>query len=171
MEINNKNAERLETNIFLVKNFLSSFECDGLVKFAENSDKWNIKEEDLGVDLDLKIEDTAYVKNLQDRISNLFSHQYHIEAANAVHRRQPGDVMDLHSDSKGKNFPVIWGMTMYLNNFKNGEIYYPSINVEYKPNKGDLVIHATTTEKYLHGTKPSTDLRYSITAFARIPYL
>jgi hypothetical protein len=171
MKINNNNFEHLEANIFLIKNFLSSFECDGLVKFAESSDKWNTKEEELGVDLDLKIEDKNYVKNLQDRISNLFFHQYHIEGANAIHRRQPGDFMELHSDSKGKNFPVIWGMTMYLNDFKHGEICYPSIDLEYKPNKGDLVIHATTTEKYLHKTKPSSDLRYSITVFARIPYL
>jgi hypothetical protein len=97
-------------------------------------------------------------------------------------RVQPGDNgMFIHSDSPGKGACHLlsqadrwntcclldYGLCVYLGDYEGGEIFYPSINpdgtiksqgnsqegcFEYKPEKGDIVIHSAF-EPYSHGVR------------------
>ena len=55
----------------------------------------------------------------------------------------------------------IYGLVVYLNKFEGGEIYYPTQNIIYAPNQGDMVIHSALPIA-LHGVKPViSEKRYS----------
>ena len=50
-------------------------------------------------------------------------------------------------------FPVMYGCIYYINdNFDGGELYYPGLDLEYKPVAGEMIIHPGTKE-YVHGVK------------------
>jgi hypothetical protein len=60
---------------------------------------------------------------------------------------------------------VQYGYVMYMNDFEGGELYYPEVGVEYKPESGDLVIHSAS-KKYRHGVRTVTKgPRYAYTNF------
>lgn len=56
-----------------------------------------------------------------------------------------GDPYDLEPDS-------LWGLVVYFNDFKGGELYYPIQKIEYKPEAGDLLIHSSRNH-CRHGVK------------------
>jgi hypothetical protein len=50
-------------------------------------------------------------------------------------------------------FPVMYGCIYYINdNFNGGELYYPGLDLEYKPVAGEMIIHPGTKE-YSHGVR------------------
>lgn len=74
----------------------------------------------------------------------------------------------LHWDKE--NDPSIeYGIVYYINNnYDGGEIFYPKLNIEYKPEPGDLIIHPGSLE-YMHGVRDvSNGIRYSMNMFAKI---
>ncbi len=58
------------------------------------------------------------------------------------------------------------GGVIYLNDdFEGGEIFYPKLNIEIKPEPGMMVIHPAGLE-YLHGIKKVTEgIRHTISVF------
>jgi hypothetical protein len=76
-----------------------------------------------------------------------------------------------------------YGVVAYFGDFEGGEIFYPDINTdgtvknawelvnntecfEYKPEKGDVVIHSAF-DPYSHGTRPVTSgIRYAYSNFS-----
>ena len=46
-----------------------------------------------------------------------------------------------------------WGLVIYFNDFEGGELYYPTQNIKYKQNPGDLVIHSAE-EHCIHEVLP-----------------
>lgn len=90
-------------------------------------------------------------------------------------RMFPGDDMHVHTDTCGEDEATAnddfgtcaiteYGVVLYLNDcFNGGEIYYPDLNLEYKPVAGDLVIHHAMIE---HGVKKIIEgVRYTYTTF------
>jgi predicted 2-oxoglutarate/Fe(II)-dependent dioxygenase YbiX len=54
---------------------------------------------------------------------------------------------------------------VYVNDFEGGELYYTDIDLEFAPQKGDLIVHSASS-KYKHGVKPVTKgPRYAYTNF------
>lgn len=80
--------------------------------------------------------------------------------------------MAVHSDGgDGLSQKTLYGLVLYLNtcdvDFVGGELYYPNLEIEYKPMAGDLVIHPGSDE-YSHGVRNVTSgVRYIITSFAK----
>lgn len=173
-------AEYLEKNIVVLRNWLSDDLCDRLVNHAESfgEDIWwekNKREwwhgkfffvEDKDLDLELK--------HMRIRLQNLFNHELWVESMNSVHRMTEGQSMFEHADnlseSLGLDNKCVFGVTHYINNFEGGEIYYPYLPLEYKPKKGDLLLHPGW-EDYLHGTRPviGKTPRYIVAGFASLP--
>lgn len=56
-----------------------------------------------------------------------------------------GDPYDLKQDP-------VWGIVVYFNSFTGGQIYYPLQGIEYKPIKGELLIHSSRNH-CRHGVK------------------
>jgi hypothetical protein len=83
--------------------------------------------------------------------------------------RSYGDGMPVHHDDDPYRLNVTtrYGFVLYLNDdYTGGEIYYPKLNIEYKPKVGDLVIHPGS-EEYSHGVRDIVSgERYNITLFA-----
>jgi hypothetical protein len=74
--------------------------------------------------------------------------------------------MQVHHDS-GEDESISYGLVYYLNDdYVGGEIFYPELNLEIKPEANSLVIHPATL-KYRHGVRDvvSGD-RYTTTMFA-----
>lgn len=73
----------------------------------------------------------------------------------------------LHWDAE--NDPSIkYGIVYYVNSdFEGGELFYPKLNITYKPEAGDLIIHPGTLE-YMHGVRDvKSGVRYSMNMFAK----
>ena len=83
--------------------------------------------------------------------------------------RSYGDGMPVHHDDDPYKTELTtrYGFVLYLNDdYTGGELYYPKLDIEYKPKSGDLVIHPGT-EEYSHGVRDIVSgERYNITLFA-----
>ena len=174
------NAVLIEKNIVVLKNWLSDDLCDRLVTHVESfgEDVWwekNKREwwhgkfffvEDKDLDEELK--------HMRIRLQELFKGELWVESMNSVHRMTEGQSMFEHADnlaeSLGLDNKCVFGVTHYINNFEGGEIYYPYLPFEYKPEKGDLLLHPGW-EDYLHGTRPvsGNTARYIVAGFASLP--
>jgi hypothetical protein len=80
-----------------------------------------------------------------------------------------GSGMPPHSDDSPlvEDLTTDYGVVIYLNeNYTGGEIYYPNLNIEFKPKRKSLIIHPGNVE-YSHGVKDVINgERYCITFFA-----
>ena len=133
---------------------------------------------------------------LWEAISEILAPEWVIHPANSYLTVKPGDNgMFIHSDSPGKNQchllsqTDIWstcciidyGVCAYFGDYEGGAIFYPDIKpdgtlkngvdlngpcFEYKPEKGDIVIHSAF-EPYGHGVREVTSgKRYCFSNFS-----
>ena len=137
--------------------------------------------------------DTTYI---WEEISDILypSHVIHPQAG--LLKVKPGDNgMFIHSDSPGKGkchllsqrdtwatcCELDYGVVAYLGDWEGGEVFYPNINpdgtvkdfskdgnecLEFKPEKGDIVIHSAF-DPYAHGVREVTSgIRYAFSNFS-----
>ena len=131
-----------------------------------------------------------------EEISILIGPEWVMHPAFHLISLKPGDNgMFIHSDSPGKNMCHLlsqndtwttcclldYGVVAYFGDFEGGEIFYPSINpdgsiksennnqvgcFEYKPEKGDVLIHSAF-DPYGHGVREvKSGLRYAYSNFS-----
>lgn len=139
---------------------------------------------------------TPELLDLWELVSEVIYPDFVINPQSKVIASRPGqDGMFIHTDSPGKGNAheltqidsystcslISYGVVTYLSDFDGGEVFYPSFNpdgtlkgkdtdfpgeLEYKPEKGDIVIHGAE-HPYLHGTRPVTaGIRYAFSCFA-----
>lgn len=86
-----------------------------------------------------------------------------------LYRFRVGDEMKVHYDM-GMDPIIKYGAVLYLNDdYEGGEIYYPNLGIEIKPEAMSLVLHSSNMT-HSHGVKPVTKgTRYSLTTFLRLP--
>lgn len=84
----------------------------------------------------------------------------YMEAINYV-RYKPGQHFAVHSDS-GFSYNCTVSSVMYLNDdYEGGELWFPFLDLTYKPKAGDIVIFPSTYI-YAHASKPITSgVKYS----------
>lgn len=130
-----------------------------------------------------------------EEISELIGPEWVMHPANNLLTIRPGDKgMFCHSDSPGKGqchllsqidswstcCELDYGLVAYFGDYEGGELYYPNINpdgtvkdgsevgdecFEYKPEKGDVVIHSAF-HPYNHGVREVTSgIRYAYANF------
>jgi len=132
--------------------------------------------------------------NLWETISDIIYPEYVIHPCRNFLKVKPGDNgMFTHSDSPGKNSChllsqvdvfktcciIDYGLVAYLGDFEGGEVFYPNLNpdgtkkvdnfdgpcLEYKPEKGDVIIHGAFTD-YAHGVREvKSGIRYAFSNF------
>jgi len=182
--INHPNYYQVEENVHVIKNFTTKEERDWFINIAEsasddqwNKDKriwWNKKIAYIGDDNLVN----PIVQDILQRIKNLFDDEkeekWSFGGMMCVHRMQPGEAMFSHADNPsgtgGLTNHVIFGMVLYHNDFNGGEINYDNLNLNYKPEAGDLLMHPGSL-KYTHSTLPVLPgpNRYISTTFAFDP--
>jgi len=122
--------------------------------------------------------DNEAIRFFSDLFNNKFSiiekdyeEDYHIKFK--VHqpykilRYDQGGKFDLHIDDAGATFRRA-STVFYLNDdYEGGEIEFPSFNVKYKPEAGDLIMFPSSYA-YRHKVNPVTSgVRYSIASWLR----
>lgn len=169
----------IDDNIIVIKNWISDKLCDKLVNHVESFDEkvwWEENKREWWHGKFLSIKDEEIKKelnNIRTRSQELFGTDLWIHDISSIHRMTKGQFMFKHADNLTESIGIdnkcVFGITHYLSNFNGGEICYPLKNIEYKPNKGDLVIHPAS-EDYLHSTKPveGKNTRYIIATFASL---
>lgn len=184
MEITN-----LDPNIFLIKNFISQEDANLLTDLAKNAtaDEWSKYNytgrdehnewEDRILLLEhcgrfdkkaQKVVDNLFIK-IQNEINAILSKDiYEYTGFNTIYRSVTGQSMNTHHDG-GLGAKFKYGVVLYLNDeYSGGEIFYPHIGIEYKPEACSLVLHPAH-EAYRHGVKEvSFGTRYSMTTFLKL---
>lgn len=183
------NAILLGKDIYLYKNFLSEKELEEynneILKLSENDwvqGDWSLDPEINWMWYSKPVEKLLV---LREKISSLLYDDLFLGEAKWFIRMLKNATWGEHSDSydfkdiieKSKNYiegqPFVeesvpfWGLIVYFNNFKGGEIYYPFQKIEYHPKAGDLIIH-NADETCSHLVKiVKSDVRYSFSANLR----
>ena len=182
--LNHPNYYQVEKNIHVIKNFTTQEERDWFVSLAESAPEdywWKDKREWwTGKMLYVGDENTSNknVVNISSRIRDLFDDEkeekWQFGGMISVHRMRTGESMFVHADNpsgtNGLTNYVQFGMGIYHSQFNGGEIYYEHLDIAYKPEPGDLLMHPGIT-KYTHRTLPVLPgpTRYLSTTFAFDP--
>jgi hypothetical protein len=75
-------------------------------------------------------------------------------------RQDDGSTMDVHTDG---GMHIDYTAVLYLSDIKEGgEIFFPRLSVEYKPEHGGLIMFPPRAEDYDHGVKSVSGKRYSL---------
>ncbi len=189
----NENYVMIEENIHAIKKFITEEEHLFFDSIISNSaqDDWIGDGEGVGrswwykrmMPFTDEQKSNTNVFNLTNRLISLLDEPTLVlDAGNklgAIHRLFPGEGMFEHCDnpiyenyelthhhSDFVNLGLQYAITIYLNDFEGGEVYYPNLGLSYKPEKGDILLHPGT-KKYTHGVKNVTgnSVRYIITTF------
>lgn len=146
----------LGEEIYLVKNFIDSNKMDEYLTALENfkESDWhkheNVNEGDLeGNYWDGKLSLDILDLQFHDRILNYFSpHGFWPYGHMNFVRLKPGESSEsytLNSDH------IKYKLAIYLGNWTGGEISFPDLDIQYKPEHNDLIV---IRSDYNHLTKP-----------------
>lgn len=175
-KLNIKNSIKIEENIYLLKNFLDDKTLNKLMDMAENVKQWDPNLEQTNHFWRYKttsITDESITNYMNERQILMLNNKYKMNGNYKILRqRVNAENLNVHCDNPAIDDKSMhddgtrWGLVTYLNNFNGGEIFYPELDIEYKPEPGDLIIHPASM-KYKHGTKTVLEGpdRYIITSF------
>lgn len=102
------------------------------------------------------------------RLLKLFSQfpELELQGVGSIQRQYEGIELSYHVDSES-NPNVVFANVLYVNDdFVDGELHFPRIDVTYKPKKGALIVFPSSDE-YFHGVLPvgAGPTRYALPAF------
>jgi hypothetical protein len=89
-----------------------------------------------------------------------------LQGVGSIQRQYEGIELSYHVDSESKP-TVAFACVLYVNDdFVDGELHFPKIDLKYKPKKGALIVFPSS-DKYFHGVLPvgAGPTRYALPAF------
>lgn len=178
----NKDAfTEIGKNIFVYKNFMSDEECELIMKdiLSLPEDSWEAPFLATAKDYFASDKQIQSIRAVKKRINALMDEGYYATPGGRASKLLKGASRRPHADIyqfqdvveasekyvEGEDFDladlITHGTIIYFNDFDGGEVFYPEQNnLEYKPAKGDLVVHSAE-EKCKHGVKEIlSDVRY-----------
>ena len=178
-----------DPNIFVINNFITKEESNALTTVAKNAteEEWSIynyteRGEDSEWDDRILILESCnsfddktnkividLFEKIKKEINTILKKDiYEYTGFNTIYRSVIGQEMKTHSDS-GLGPKFKYGVVLYLNDeYEGGEIFYPNIGLEFKPEAYSLLLHPAH-EGYRHGVKKvSSGQRYSMTTFLKL---
>jgi hypothetical protein len=183
MFYNDPNIIKLHEKVFVYKNFIPQELVEKITGIA------NVEQEKKRLDYEIhKIDwykdkvtnDIPELIEVWDLVSEFLlpTHSIHPELKLLI-GREGGGGMFLHCDSPGEDNEHMllsddtwstccfldYGAVAYFGDFDGGEIVYPFINVEYKPNPGDLVIHGAHYDCSHEVKEVTRGIRYAYSMF------
>ena len=158
-------------NIIQIKNIISNYDCDNILKLCNENDNWKKNRfkyyptEDIEI---MKIKECVpFVNKILDILIKKFKKIYKLENSEI----SMGDIYVLKYDSEDKNNKLRlhrddynFAFVVSLNDdYEGGGTYYDSLKRVIKCGKGDVLIHCG---KLLHsGNKVEKGNRYIISGF------
>jgi hypothetical protein len=178
-----------DPNIFIINNFIEKDHALTLVDLAKESspDEWSNynytdrNENDEWEDRILLLDKSSgfddqrnkividLFEKIKKEINKILDKDiYEYTGFRTIYRSVVGQEMKTHSDS-GLGPKFKYGVVLYLNDdYHGGEIFYPNIGLQFKPEAYSLVLHPAH-EAYRHGVKAvSLGTRYSMTSFLKL---
>lgn len=171
------NVEKIDENIWIVRDFISKEDRQTYIDYAENLDEeeWWKKNRNWWVGKFIVIDESSPLKPLaqkiSDKLESYLQEDVYLGAFGSLHRLTEGQGMFIHTDNptevrdlhdehgekigetSGHNNYCILAMVVYLNEFNGGELYFPELNIDYKASPGDLVLFPGTGKEYDHGVR------------------
>ena len=171
------NLEKIEDNIWVVRNFISPEDIEIYSEYAENieEEEWWKKNKDWWVGKYIPIDNSSPLyeisKKLSDKIRTYVNEDVYLGTFGSLHRLVEGQGMFIHTDNpteirdindennnkigetSGHNNYCILAMVVYLSSFNGGELYFPNLGIDYKSQPGDLVLFPGTGVEYDHGVR------------------
>ena len=189
------NVEKVDDNIWVVRNFISEEDRKTYVDYAESLEEevWWKKNREWWLGKFILIDDESPLKDLSVKISekvkSLLQDDIYLGSFGSIHRLTEGHGMFIHTDNptevreltddngehvgetSGHNNYCILAMVVYLNDFNGGEIFFPRLGLDYKASAGDLLLFPGTGREYDHGVRPllAGPTRYITTGFGYDP--
>lgn len=169
------NYIQIEENIHVIKNFLTEEDLNWfsqLIKDIE-SKEWDRDDrywwDKRKYTLSYENANSPTTRRVVHRIRSLINEKelFIRDDLTAIHIINPGEEgMFLHCDNPiyedyeiddsqklHVNLGLQYAIILYLNDFEGGEVYYPNLGLQYKPEKGDALWHPGN-KKYTHGVMP-----------------
>lgn len=148
----------------IIKGFLTEEECNAFLSEVEGNPDWKPQSKDTGIYI-LKSRNHKLLVNIYKRVSELFESTLHAQIIRLIHKTDKASIWARHSDNAGGS-EIKYGVVIYLNdNFEGGELYYPSLGLTIKPEKGMLVYHPGDEDHEV--LKVVAGERYTLTSFIR----
>ena len=167
----NNNFKQIGEDIYVFKNFLSVQERESLTNFVKQipETSW-FGRNSMGF---------IQTKMIRDRIRDNVDESYTVGETEFFVRLKSGDIHGPHSDNhdfldlrkasqtlvEGQPFDLVpdnkYGIVVYLNDFKGGELRYINQNIIYKPEAGDMVIHSAEEHCMHEVLEVKSEYRYS----------
>lgn len=156
--------ELIDENIWVIHNFVKKNESTVYLNIANSvlEEEWWKENSGWYKGKYLNLSNNEKIKNIANnitiRFSNLFKfgNMYSYGSPQSIHRMLKGQEMFVHADfseiDNSDEEILLFNTAIYHNEVSGGEIYYPELNIQYKPKRGDLVMHPGTT-KYRHGVR------------------
>lgn len=141
----NPNIEQIHEYLFLYKNFLDQPVVDKYTKILESlsEDDWN---QDNANDYWVGKASPAIIENdihkpVLDLVDPVFA-TYQIPNFYRLKAGQHAELQtaDLYYGENGQRIIAHYKIALYLGEFEGGEICFPDVQFEYKPNPGDLLL-------------------------------
>lgn len=168
----------LDPDIYYIDNFLSQYEIDEIMKFAEEEDGWDyesnpniamkpfsIKDNVASIYDDIRIKISELLENEEEyaRGGGMLQKLINYEGESIYGLRVHSDN---HPYGDGMSIYVTKGYVIYLNNnFEGGEIDYVDKGIIMSPVPGRMVVHSGYDDNK-HGVRKVTNgTRYMITGF------
>jgi len=186
--------EKLDPNVFLVKDFISEEECQFFYNLAEDKteEDWlgayleGIKDraearygtrdlEDTNIEVThnwndkvIFIADTIKQFNLDARLESLFDKEanYSFRPFGIIQRQYVGSELGGHYDQY-VDTRMKWASVVYINdNYNGGEFYFSEKKILVKPPRKSMLVFPAT-EEYWHGVKMVEEgpTRYAMPSF------
>lgn len=168
----------IDKDIYYIDNFLSQYEIDEIMKFAEDDNPWDCESNPNIAMKSFNTNEHIYsvYEEIRKRISSLLENNEEYARGGGMLQKLinlEGDSiygLGVHSDNHpygdGMSIYVTKGYVIYLNdNFIGGEIDYVDKGILMAPVPGRIVVHSGYDDNK-HGVRKVSDgTRYMITGF------
>jgi hypothetical protein len=175
-----KDVEKIEENIFLIKNFITKEEQEYILSLARlaTEEDWrqdyidSLKEENLTYSSDQWIDKALNINKgnipllLKQRLQEGIGNSYSVRKFLTIQRHYPGSSLAEHID-EDHDPSLKYASVLYLNeDYNGGHLYFPKLNLDIKAPERSLILFSTGQD-YLHGVKEvlSGPTRYVIATF------
>jgi hypothetical protein len=127
-----------------------------------------IKIDEDWVDKNATLSNEEVSMTINNRLQQLFARfpELELQGVGSIQRQYEGVELSYHVDSES-NPLVVFACVLYVNDdFVDGELHFPKIDLKYKPKKGALIVFPSSDE-YFHGVLPvgAGPTRYALPAF------
>jgi hypothetical protein len=169
----------------VIPNFVSKKDCFYIVnlidnvKLANSFSEGRFKTKDRTMAMNEQ-DDTlkSLVLKYLDQIKTIVNDEFLFVAEYAPGKYKPPFKMPVHTDKEDREQFKTSAVLYFNNEFTGGEIYFPNIDFEYTPQKGDILIFPSGGKEFDHGVKKITSgSRYLMTMWMTddptkaLPYL